>query len=337
MIFPCQRGWVLFFGFLFFISNLSAQEETEEILASTFSKEISELDKAILKNDKDASLYAQRAEVKWKAGNNQEAASDLNKAFELNPDEVKAYQVRLKMLINSADQKTLRSAKPEMEKVLGLAPAEAEVLALHASYLNTLGDPTEALKEINKVSASNSSYVAQVKGDVLAQLRRNSEAISAYKKAIETDPNNTSALYGLAKVQLDAGLFSKSIENIKSAIKLNKSNSEYWKLYGKSKSGSGDHAGAVEAFNQSIEINNSDAETYFLRGEAQFMTKEFDSAIADFDKHIGMQPSHAEAYNKRAFAKLMKKDKEGACDDFKKAVDLGVETVKETLKNFCDQ
>ena len=128
------------------------------------------------------------------------------------------------------------------------------------------------------------------KGDNFLKQKQWEDAIIAYTKAIEIDPNNAVAYNqrGLAYMY-----------QVKPVDKM------------------------LEDFNKAIELDSRFAMAYYNRGTVYDSKGDYDKAIADFTRVIELSPKFTEAYALRGFAYNQLGNFVKAKADFGKAKELG--------------
>jgi len=130
---------------------------------------------------------------------------------------------------------------------------------------------------------------AKLEGDRLAKALEFEEAVAAYSRAIQIDPEFAAAYKarGIARRRLHQP------EN------------------------------ALQDFDQAIHLDPEDAESYFQRAGLYVTLHKLEAAMEDFDKAIAKKPDYALAYAARSGAKSQVGDKAGSVADLAKAQSLG--------------
>ena len=136
------------------------------------------------------------------------------------------------------------------------------LLFLLAALLITAGCTHN--KTIEGFSATKWSEIGRQASDA----NRWNEALNAYDKAIELNPNDASAYNnrGIAYDNLDKN--DLAIEDYKKAIELNPKYGDAFNNLGKNFSKLGDYKRAILYYDRAIEINRKDADAYYNRGNA---------------------------------------------------------------------
>ena len=183
--------------------------------------------------------------------------------------------------------------------------------------------PDKYVPDNSNMSATeywNRAYDKSENGD-------NYGAIADYTKAIELNPNSSSAYSnrGLLKDNLE-DLYG-AIADYTKAIELDPDNADIYFNRGISKSGLKDLYGAIADYTKAIELDPDDASAYSNRGISKKNLKDYYGAIADYTKAIELNPDYAFAYSNRGVSKSKLKDNYGAIADFTKAIELDPDYV----------
>ncbi len=161
-------------------------------------------------------------------------------------------------------------------------------------------------------------------------------AFIAYKQAVQKEPNNPRALYGLGRVQLRLGLLNPAIENLKRAIALdsqylptylalaeaylqlaNESDDENLKKLQLSK--------ALSVLNDAKKIAPEDPAVYNLEGLIREAMGDHARAIQAFKKAVELDPKNARAHYNLALAYLS----QGKLDEAIAALEEAVKAAPE--------
>jgi len=129
------------------------------------------------------------------------------------------------------------------------------------------------------------------------------------------------------------GEFEQAIAAYQKAIELNPNDTEAYLNRGQAYAiGSGQYDLAIADYNKVIKINPRDAQAYFKRGKVYKQKGEFDRAISDYSKAIELNPNYAEAYTNRGV--IYGRDKgqfDLAISDFNKAIEVNPQLLEAYL------
>lgn len=137
------------------------------------------------------------------------------------------------------------------------------------------------------------------KGDDLFAKGKYEESLGFYTKAIDSDPENLTAVIHRGLAYGMAGKYDMAVE---------------------------DYNKVLEQKPELMNVRNS-------RGSAYMKLKKYDKALEDFNAIIGADPKDQEAYNNRGWCKKHLGDQKGACDDWKQSKKLGNSEAKLILEN----
>ena len=246
----------------------------------------------------------------------------------------------------------------------------------------------EALKEIEKLKkeigkregekVSQEKYAKAVnelnamdwlkKGLVLRYRdKNNQEAMKAFDKAIEIDPNFARAYAVRAAIYNDWGQHQQALRESEQAIKLDPTLAWGFNTRGWAHIGLLNYQKAIEDLNKAIELDpkyiypycnrswayyilknyhqalddaNKAIEldhefsyAYFRRGMAVASLNKFQDAIKDFDRAIELDPMFSWSFLSRGYTFLKLGKTEQALEDLKKAASLGNNDAQNYLKN----
>lgn len=161
-----------------------------------------------------------------------------------------------------------------------------------------MGDPQNQIFPERNASKFDSYFEAAMQ---TYNLRNLGQAFINFSLAIESNPHDPDAWYSRAIVR----------------DKL-----ETWKA-------------ARRDYDKAIEIAPNFVSAIVNRAANKDYAGEYDSAIADYDTAIAFDPQNAMAYFNRGNSKLNKGDTTGACSDWQKANELGDQTARSRIDEYC--
>jgi tetratricopeptide (TPR) repeat protein len=127
-------------------------------------------------------------------------------------------------------------------------------------------------------------------------------AINAYTKAIELDPNFAEAYSGRGFAYLLLGNYLQAIGNYDKVIELDPNHTRAYLLRGESYFGLGSYKQALVDFDKAIELTPEFAPCYSDRGAAYAALGNYRQAIDDFDRAIDLDPNNSHYYFGRGTA-----------------------------------
>ncbi len=160
------------------------------------------------------------------------------------------------------------------------------------------------------------------KGFALFQHHQIDEAIEAYTKAIELDPQNARAFalraWGFSRKREKA----HALEDAEKAVALDRHLALGHKTLGYEYIDNGEADRGIAELNIAISLDAKFAAAYSDRGAGHYRKKEYDLAIADFDKAIEIDPKLAAAYYNRGLVYSSKEEYPSAIAGYNTAIEI---------------
>jgi len=147
-------------------------------------------------------------------------------------------------------------------------------------------------------------------------------AIGDFSRAIEFDPQATSAYYNRGIANLQKRNLDQAINDLSRAIELSPNTADYYSDRGIAKLRKRDYDGAIADFTRAIELDPKSALAYRNRALAKNIKKDADGALVDYNRAIELDPKNADAYKNRGNIKKSKGELDGAISDFTSAIGL---------------
>ena len=352
-----------------------------------FQGALNKLDEAVAQNPNSAEALAERARFKKIVGRDAEAEMDLRKANQINPfaANVYGYYGTLGLVKVLASEATI-----SIQKITDHENLTYYYCALNQEMLvpdeNSLkwDDLENVLLDIeNKELASAKSHIDDflikypttskgfdLKGLVLEEQGKIEEAIEAFKRAVELDPEADISWFNLGHLERMRGNYALSEKYLNKAIELNdeltrayferamtlkhlgkereaiKSYNRVLVLEGDShmdvlvnrgftKKLAGDFAGARKDISLAIESDPQNGKLRRTRGNLSLLLGAPRKAIDDYTKAIQLNENDGKAYYDRGIAFLTIYDKISACEDLKNSEKRGYKKAKEVGSYFC--
>ena len=152
--------------------------------------------------------------------------------------------------------------------------------------------------------------------------KNNQEAMKAFDKAIEIDPNFARAYAVRAAIYNDWGQHQQALRESEQAIKLDPNLAWGFNTRGWAHIGLLNHQKAIEDLNKAIELDPNYAYAYCNRSWAYFMLKNYHQAFDDANKAIELAPKFSYACFRRGMALASLNKFQDAIKDFDKAIEL---------------
>ena len=159
-------------------------------------------------------------------------------------------------------------------------------------------------------------------GNDLLASEKHEEALAAYDKAIELDPDYANA-WDSRGVSLDnLEKYEKAISSYDKAIKLDPDYANAWYNRGNSLDDLKRYEEAIASYDKAIELDPDYARTWNNRGISLQKLERDEEAIASYDKALDIDPDYAYAWNNRGISLQKLERDEEALTSFDKAIEL---------------
>jgi len=188
---------------------------------------------------------------------------------------------------------------------------------------------TQYNEAINRLGATD--WVE--KGNSLGIAGRHREAMEAFSKAIQLNPNDSMAYMGRGVASGFLGDQRQAIRDYDRAIQLNPNNAMAYTNRGAAFGNLGDHRQAIRDYDRAIQLNPNDAIAFVNRGIAYGNLGDHRRAIQEFDRAIQLNPNDAHAYNYRAIAYGFLGDQAQAINNYRAAARLGLQSAQDFLRS----
>jgi tetratricopeptide (TPR) repeat protein len=270
------------------------------------------------------------------------ALADFNKAIELNPNLVVAYENRDRAIQSKNERnKTLaetwnqfgRIKKEEgdldgalhgYDKAIELNPNFATAYGNRGFTKKAKGNLDGALIDFNKAIELNpdSGTVYNNRGLVKKEKNDLDGAMADFNKAIELEPNLTATYVNRGNIKRAKGDLNGALDDYGKAIELKPDSAGAYNSRGELKRGKGDLEGALQDYNKAIELKPDSAVYFSNRGLAKLSKRDLEGAFVDCNKAIELKPDFVVAYNNRGMVKQVSGNLDGALEDYNKAISL---------------
>jgi class 3 adenylate cyclase/tetratricopeptide (TPR) repeat protein len=152
--------------------------------------------------------------------------------------------------------------------------------------------------------------------------KNNQEAMKAFDKAIEIDPNFAKAYAGRAAIYNEREQHQQALRESEQAIKLDPNHPWGFHTRGWAYIGLLNYQKAIEDLNKAIELDPNYAYAYGNRSWAYFMLKKYPQSLDDANKAIEINPDFSVGYFRRGMALASLNKSQDAINDFDKAIKL---------------
>jgi len=236
---------------------------------------------------KDADSYCNRGLARVLQGQYDQGLADLNKALELTPNDPLALYLRG---FAHFKQGRTDAAKADYEKALRLNPELGEREGKGQSDLDNYPLILQGKAPARASQPGPSQEGSRHKQQAMAAAEKGDydAALAAFTRALQADPKDTEAYNNRGSIYTVKGNYNQALAD----------------------------------FTMALELNPKYTKAYYNRALAYYYLSNYDGAIADLTKAIGLNPKDTEAYNNRGLAYDKKKNFDKAVDDFNMALSL---------------
>jgi Flp pilus assembly protein TadD len=169
-------------------------------------------------------------------------------------------------------------------------------------------------------------------GDALYKLGLKDEAIKAYDRVIELNPEDFVAWVGKGVALCDLGRKDEAIKAYDRVIELDPKNSESWRKKGLIlyRIGGGLDEEAIKAFDQAIKLDPNNSRAWYGKGYPLYILGRKDEAIKAYDRAIELDPKNPESWNSKGkILENLGREAE-AIEAFNHAIELKSKNSKKT-------
>lgn len=183
----------------------------------------------------------------------------------------------------------------------------------------------KVVNELNAMDWFKKGYVLRYSA------RKNQEAMKAFDKAIELDPNFAKAYAGRAAIYNAEGRYEEALRESEQAITIDPRLAWGFNCRGWAHIGLSNYQKAIEDLNKAIKLAPEYAWPYVNRSWVYHILKDYHQAYEDADRAIELDPELSTAYFRRGRALLNLSKTEEALADFKRAATLGNDKAQHYL------
>jgi len=244
-----------------------------------FDEAIALYDEAIKATPQNSTLYSNRALALTQAGRLDEAIASVNRALEINPGDERAGQVK------KAVDAFIENAAREKENAR--IKQANDILNEGNKLLDS--DASSALKkyeEANSLTGGQQGLIWRQIGRAHAKLKQDSEAVAAFKKAIELVPEDQIESYqmSLAQYYLDAKRPDEALDVVVAGSK--NPEQRLMDLYTKGKNNPDSMSFSIAALERVVVLSPSNMDAVFELGQVYYMDRKDAQAQELLNRYI---------------------------------------------------
>ncbi|MDJ0534500.1 MAG: tetratricopeptide repeat protein [Xenococcaceae cyanobacterium MO_207.B15] len=165
-------------------------------------------------------------------------------------------------------------------------------------------------------------------GNQLWRYRRFAEAVSAFEKVIELDPNFDKAYYAMGLAFGYQREYEQAVRAFKKATEINPTPYYYWRYLGLSYTQLENYAEAKKAYNTAISKNPEDFVLYIEQGYLLYKSENYQGAINSYNQAIKLNSDHPWAYNNRGNGYTNLQQYQKAIADYELAIEINPQGAK---------
>lgn len=200
---------------------------------------------------------------------------------------------------------------------------QTTVLELDAIIAQAAADQKAARKALRSLAPSlpDTASVQTALGLTYMSLEQPRDAMRAFKRAVELDPENPVPHYHLGTLQTDAGLLPQGEENLRIAVAAEPENGEFLAALGFNYYKAEKTAEAIGTLEAAAETGVEDDDIFASLGYLYYHDKRLEDSHAAFARALELNPDYTEIYNNRGYLDLLFGNYESAAADFQTCLD----------------
>ncbi len=308
------------FLLLFILLYISAcKQQTNQVVAeaATMPNEIMAITKKIDKNQNDAPLLYQRAQLYRMFDNDSLALRDLEKAVKIDTTKSAYFSAIGDILF---DNKDISGSVKWFQRAISIDPNDETAHLKIANIFLFSKEHQKAFAEINKVLQMN-VYNADayfLKGLCYKDMGETARAISSFQTAVQTEPRYFDGFMqlGLLYTKKKDPLALQYFDN---AIKVDSTNMEAHYAKAMFYQSQEEFEKAKAVFKRALSINRNYAEAHYNMGWMLLQQDSTEKARREFERVIILSPDNAKAYYNRGLCYEILGNFQNAKDDYEQA------------------
>lgn len=247
-----------------------------------------------------ASLYASRAALENRLGDEAAAQISAERALQINPREISALLLRGEIFLRRRDT---QRALADAETILAFAPENTAAKVLSARAAAAEGDSAAALKILDSVNIAerDSKEVSDLRRSISAAALSDAEAIVFFEQKLASEPQNIEALSRLCALTRKPNP-AKSLEYCRRASQIEPNNISHAVGFGAALVQAKDYEAAITVLQRVLSVEPSNYAARANIALALFQAKRFEEAAAQFAWIIQIKPELPVPYFYRAVA-----------------------------------
>jgi tetratricopeptide (TPR) repeat protein len=160
------------------------------------------------------------------------------------------------------------------------------------------------------------------KGVALTQQDKYDEAVQAYDRAVEINPQYADAWNNKGIALLLQGKYDEAVQAYDNAIEINPQFAQAWNNKGVAFTQQDKYDEALQAYDQAIDTNPQFAKAWNNKGLASYSQGKYDEAVQAYNQAIEINPQFAKAWNNKGLALLLQGKYDEAVQAFDRAIEI---------------
>jgi tetratricopeptide (TPR) repeat protein len=232
---------------------------------------------------------ALRGRLRMNEGDDEGAASDLNRALDLDPASANAHYQRFQLY---EKQQRHEEALLEIDKVLALLPDDPVAMAARASTLFRLNRFQDSIRMLDQLLAKAPSAVTYK--DRSANWYRMGDlphALADLERAVELDPGNPQYLQYRGGIHHELHHLTEAQADYEKVLARIPAHADTLGRITAIRDERKDFDGIIADATRAIDADSGQAQFYHYRGYGRYQKGEFALATADYEKAVSLAPT----------------------------------------------
>lgn len=281
---------------------------------------LEDFNRAIRTDESLSGAYLERSKVKISINNMNGAAADLDQAILLKTTDPEAYLIRANLHL---DVNEFEPVSGLFAQVLNLDSTYVPVYLARGQYFLRFKQYQQAYDDIHRaiqLSPSISPDVYLIRGNILAALGSNNEAMLDFNRVIRFWPDSARVYCARGMLYQSMGQLNQAQEDFGRAMEIDPQDPQTFFSQGLLYFEMDNTEQALEYFDQAIQTDRTFADAYTLRGEVLVSLEAFEKALEDFTEALNLDQTNSRAYRNRANLARKVSEYESAISDYSQAI-----------------
>lgn len=286
-------------------------------------------DKALKLQPDIALIWNRKGRALYKLERYQEAFAAQDAALRLEPDYAQALNDRGIALIGVGEYEKALKAFNQAQVIEPLEPELWQNKALVLQYLNRPQEAMrlyqEALAAYDRVIENNPENITALldKASVLSKLQRHQEALATYERAIAVNEDSHLAWLGKGNALFAMRQYPEALAAFNRTVKIQPKSYLSWHNRGSLlRDGLKNLPEAIASYDRALEINPNFYHAWRDRGIALSQNQQHEQAIESFEKALSIKPNDYKSWVGKGIALSSLSKTEEAISVFEKAVEI---------------